>query len=76
MRFHKAQSEIDNITNRDRLPTFDDRPSLPYIEALMRELFRWRPPLPLNAPHLSTERDIYKGYYIPEGELRTWLDRG
>ncbi|KAF9046690.1 cytochrome P450 [Panaeolus papilionaceus] len=64
-----AQSEIDNITNRDRLPTFDHRPSLPYIEALMRELFRWRPPLPLNAPHLSTERDIYKGYYIPKGTV-------
>ncbi|KAF9046689.1 cytochrome P450 [Panaeolus papilionaceus] len=65
----KAQSEVDNITNRDRLPTFDDRPSLPYIEALMRELLRWRPPLPLNVPHVTSDRDVYKGYYIPKGTV-------
>jgi cytochrome P450 len=37
----RAQAEIDLVIGRDRLPTFDDRPRLPYIEALCKELMRW-----------------------------------
>src|SRR6266566_9684480 len=38
----RAQAEINVAIGRDRLPTFDDRPRLPYIEALCRELMRWQ----------------------------------
>lgn len=44
----KAQVEIDAATGRERLPTFDDRPRLPYVDAVCRELLRWRPPIPLG----------------------------
>jgi cytochrome P450 len=37
----RAQAELDAVVGRDRLPTFDDRPRLPYIEALCKELMRW-----------------------------------
>ena len=37
----RAQAELDAVIGRDRLPTFDDRPLLPYIEALCKELIRW-----------------------------------
>ena len=37
----RAQAELDAIVGRDRLPTFDDRPRLPYIEAICREVLRW-----------------------------------
>ena len=37
----RAQAELDTVIGRDRLPTFDDRPRLPYIEALCKELMRW-----------------------------------
>jgi hypothetical protein len=37
----RAQTELDLVIGRDRLPTFDDRPRLPYIEALCKELMRW-----------------------------------
>jgi hypothetical protein len=37
----RAQAELDLVVGRDRLPTFDDRPRLPYIEALCKELMRW-----------------------------------
>jgi cytochrome P450 len=37
----KAQAEIDSVTGRDRLPGFRDRPSLPYIDALVKEVLRW-----------------------------------
>lgn len=37
----KAQEEVDRIVGRDRLPDFSDRGDLPYIRALIKELFRW-----------------------------------
>ena len=44
----RAQSELDAVVGRDRLPTFDDRPRLPYIEALCRELMRWNMVTPIG----------------------------
>jgi hypothetical protein len=38
----RAQAELDVVVGRDRLPTFDDRPRLPYMEALCKELMRWQ----------------------------------
>lgn len=43
-----AQAEIDKIIGNDRLPKFDDRESLPYIDALQREVMRWHPITPLG----------------------------
>jgi cytochrome P450 len=45
----RAQAELDNVLGRDRLPTFDDRQRLPYIDALCKELLRWRMVVPLGA---------------------------
>ncbi|KAJ3571148.1 hypothetical protein NP233_g3942 [Leucocoprinus birnbaumii] len=57
----KAQEEIDRIIGADRLPTFKDKDSLPYIDAIFRETMRWLPPFPLTVPHVAEEDDIYKG---------------
>jgi len=46
----RVQSEIDAVTGRDRLPTFDDRPRLPFVDAVSKEVLRWRPVTPLGAP--------------------------
>ena len=45
----KAQQELDDVTGRDRLPTFEDRARLPFVEAVCREVSRWRPVVPLGA---------------------------
>ncbi len=63
----RAQQEIDAVVGCDRLVTYDDLPSLPYIQAVQREVFRWRPVLPLSVPHATSADDVYKGYYIPKG---------
>ncbi|KAF5327728.1 hypothetical protein D9619_004539 [Psilocybe cf. subviscida] len=65
----KAQQEIDACVGDDRLPTYDDWSSLPYIEAIVREVLRWRIVLPLSLPHCAREDDIYKGYFIPKGTM-------
>jgi len=44
----RAQAEIDSVIGLDQLPTFEDRPSLPYMEALFREILRWHPIVPLG----------------------------
>ena len=39
----KAQAEMDNVLGADRLPEFGDRDSLPYLSALLEELYRCVP---------------------------------
>jgi cytochrome P450 len=63
----KAQQEIDRIIGSDRLVTYDDRDSLPYVEAVYREVLRWRPVAPLGVARSTLEEDVYNGYYIPKG---------
>ncbi|KAJ6466260.1 cytochrome P450 [Mycena sanguinolenta] len=63
----KAQTEIDTVIGAGRLPEFEDRPSLPFVEALYREVMRWKPVTPLGVAHASTEDDVYNGYFIPKG---------
>ena len=45
---HKAKVEIDAIVGNERIPDFEDRHKLPYIDALCAEVLRWRPILPLS----------------------------
>jgi hypothetical protein len=37
----KAQEQIDEVIGVGRLPEFDDRESLPYVECLMQEVLRY-----------------------------------
>jgi hypothetical protein len=36
----KAQQELDSVVGRDRLPEFSDRASLPYVNAILKEVLR------------------------------------
>ncbi|KAG0704307.1 cytochrome P450 [Suillus ampliporus] len=63
----RAQAEVDSVIGTDRLPTFEDRASLPYVESVLRETFRWHPVAPMGIPHATSSDDIYDGYFIPKG---------
>ncbi|KAL1706793.1 cytochrome P450 [Schizophyllum commune] len=65
----KAQEEIDRVVGRDRLPSFTDRASMPYLDHVLLETLRWCPVSPLGVPHKSLEDDVYRGMYIPKGTL-------
>ena len=43
-----AQAEIDAVIGTSRLPDYDDRPNLPYIEATLMEILRMYPVAPLG----------------------------
>jgi hypothetical protein len=36
----RRQEELDRVISPDRLPTFDDRPTLPYVEGIVKETLR------------------------------------
>ena len=44
----KAQAEIDAVVGPNRLPDFEDRLLLPYINAVVKELMRWHLVVPLG----------------------------
>lgn len=44
----KAQEEIDLVTGRDYLPTFEHEEELPYVAALVKEVLRWKPVAPFG----------------------------
>jgi cytochrome P450 len=49
-----AQKELDAVTMRERLPTFEDRSRLPFVNAICKEILRWRPVVPMGKLLLST----------------------
>ncbi|KAL4259182.1 cytochrome P450 family protein [Pleurotus pulmonarius] len=63
----RAQEEIDRVIGAERLPEFEDKDSLPYTTALIHEVLRWHPVIPLAIPHRSVQDDVYKGMFIPKG---------
>ena len=81
----KAQAEIDAVVGHDRLPDFNDRPSLPYIDRIVQETLRyvpllarfvrqfdssrWGPVSPVGVPHKSLEDDVYNGMFMPKGSF-------
>ncbi len=57
----RVQAELDAVVGRKRLPTFDDRASLPYLEATIKESLRFHPPTPLGIAHRLIEDDVVQG---------------
>ena len=65
----RAHEEIDRVVGSERLPTIDDRPNLPYVEAILAEVARIRPPVSLRmsllSPYVSTSAD-----HVPSAQTR------
>src|SRR6267142_6822774 len=57
----RIQAELDTVVGRKRLPTFEDRAALPYLDATIKESLRFHPPTPLGIAHLLVEDDVVQG---------------
>ncbi|KAL4768641.1 cytochrome P450 [Aspergillus nidulans var. acristatus] len=71
----RAQEDVDRIVGTERSPTMNDLENLPYIEACMHEILRWRPVAAGGIPHMLTQTDTYKDYIFPAGTIffaNTW----
>jgi cytochrome P450 len=65
----KLQAEIDTVVGRSRLPDLSDRKSLPYTNAVYKEVLRWHPIFPNGVPHRVMAEDEYNGMRIPAGSI-------
>lgn len=63
----RGQEEIDQLLGGERLPVLSDQDDLPYISAMIKEVYRWHTPLPVSIPKALMEDDVYKGYLLPKG---------
>ncbi|KAH7631596.1 cytochrome P450 [Sordaria sp. MPI-SDFR-AT-0083] len=62
----RLQEEID-VKLAGRCPMWEDREQLPLLRAVVKEVIRWRPPVPTGIPHAIEKDDVYEGYFIPAG---------
>lgn len=65
----RAQEEIDQAVGSDRLPNFEDRINLPYVDGIIKEAWRWNPVGPMGLAHKSEEDIVYGEYLIPSGSI-------
>ncbi|KAJ7648043.1 cytochrome P450, partial [Roridomyces roridus] len=67
----KAQAEIDRVFGVGCLPDFihDRDAQLPYVSALIKELFRWTCVGPIGVPHYLEVEDQFRGYRIPANSI-------
>lgn len=61
----KAQRELDTVI--EGYPSFTDKDSLPYVDAIIKEVLRWRPVSAGGIPHAVIQDDTYIGFHIPKG---------
>ena len=44
----RAQEELDRVVGKNNLPSMDDRPNLPYVDAICKECLRWQSVTPFG----------------------------
>jgi cytochrome P450 len=60
-----AQDELDTVVATDRVVEESDLQHLPYLQAIIKETFRFHPAAPFTIPHMSLESCQVAGYYMP-----------
>ncbi len=63
----RFQRELDEMVPVDRLPSLDDKPHLPYTEAVILEVMRRRTLAPFFVPHAALRDTKVLGFDIPKG---------
>ncbi|NXS52229.1 CP1B1 protein, partial [Brachypteracias leptosomus] len=63
------QAELDRVVGRSRLPTAEDRPHLPLLEAFIYETLRYSSFVPITIPHATTDDVELEGFHIPKGTV-------
>lgn len=61
--------ELDSAVGRHRLPTIEDKPNMPLLQATVLEVLRISSVLPLALPHQTSAETTLGGYTIPKDTL-------
>jgi cytochrome P450 family 2 subfamily U polypeptide 1 len=62
----RMRKEIDSVITSGRLPTLEDKPELPFCEAVCSEILRLGNVAPTTAPHAVKHDVELNGYVIPK----------
>ncbi|KAJ3574063.1 hypothetical protein NP233_g2019 [Leucocoprinus birnbaumii] len=62
----RAHGEIDAHVDGSRLSEMTNRESLPFIDCILNETYRWLNAVPSGVPHKVVEDDVYRGMLIPK----------
>nr|XP_054754753.1 cytochrome P450 2C15-like [Lytechinus pictus] len=62
----KIITEIDRVVGRERAPCIDDRKDMPYTDATITEVLRFRPVAPIGVGHATAKDVEIRGYTIPK----------
>ncbi|XP_075494959.1 flavonoid 3'-monooxygenase-like isoform X1 [Primulina tabacum] len=63
----KAQQELDSVVGKNSMVEESHIDKLPYLQAVMKEILRLHPVLPLMVPHCPSKPCIVGGYTVPKG---------
>ncbi|GAP82909.2 putative cytochrome P450 [Rosellinia necatrix] len=65
----RMRLELDNVcgADADRLPNLDDLVRAPYSSAVVKEVLRWRPTVPLIPQRVLAQDLEFEGYRFPRG---------
>ncbi|GBM61724.1 Cytochrome P450 2C38 [Araneus ventricosus] len=62
----KIQEELDSVVGRERLPSWTDKPNLPYLDATIQELSRVAALFLVLTMYSNFKETTIEGYRIPE----------
>ncbi|KAK7458132.1 hypothetical protein VKT23_010040 [Stygiomarasmius scandens] len=65
----RARTEIDDVIGKHRLPTLNDKESLPFVRSVITEVMRLYPAVPLGLPHSLQQDDVYHEMYLPKKSI-------
>lgn len=65
----KAQEEIDRVVGRNRFPSLEDRPNMPYMESCVLEALRMFAGRAFSVPHRAMRDTHLQGYFIPKDSI-------
>ncbi|KZV92715.1 cytochrome P450 [Exidia glandulosa HHB12029] len=65
----RARRDVEDLVQGTRLPNLDDRPHLAYVDAMVKEVYRWRGVANLALPRRALQTKEYNGYIIPEDAI-------
>ncbi|XP_021678840.2 iridoid oxidase [Hevea brasiliensis] len=63
----KVKEELDEVVGVNRNVEESDIEKLPYLQAVLKETFRFHSPIPLLVPRNTIQDTNFMGYHIPKG---------